>query len=360
MTNVNARLHGLDLLRGVAMLLGIVYHAPAIYFIDGAWIEALNFLGLPSSPQPEGHYATWIVFSFAHLWRMPLFFILAGFFAAMIVERKGIASFARDRALRITGTLFVFMVIFMISLNRDLGELNHMWFLWQLTLFSAATVVWHLAGLAPFGALKAGHLILLLPLVMVMAHVLRVDQFQQPLAVHIQDPVNIIVLIYYAPFYLIGMGLWHGRGTIHTLAETRWIVSWLVAGIAGTGLMLIDPNAALPDAVRAGASGTATLGMSFGLIGLVQRVVTRRHALIAWLLEGSYAIYILHFYPTILLASGLELLGLPQWIVVSGAISGGFIAAVVQWYLFVRWTPLDALMNGPSKSRFVRWWRERK
>jgi glucan biosynthesis protein C len=360
MTDTDGRLHGLDLLRGFAMLLGIVYHAPVIFFIDTGWFEALDFLGVETRPQPEGTYATWLVFTSTHLWRMPLFFILAGFFAAMIVERKGVGHFARDRAVRITATLFVFLAIFAITLSRDLGEFNHMWFLWQLTLFSGATVLWRISGLAPLGALKARHLVLLLPVAMGMAQVFRDDQLQQPLALHILDPLNLSVTIYYAPFYLVGMGLWHGRSTIRDLAETRWIVFWLAAGMAGTGLILGDPENTLPDTVRAAASGLTTLGMSFGLIGLVQRLVTRRHAIVAWLVEGSYAIYIFHFYPTVLIATGLELLGLPPLVVVAGAIIGGFMAAVAQWYLFVRWTPLDALMNGPAKSRFLNWWRARQ
>lgn len=360
MTDKDGRLHGLDLLRAVAMLLGIVYHAAVIYFIEAGWFESLDFLGVPAQPQPEGSYATWVVLSFSHLWRMPLFFILAGFFAAMIVERKGVAHFAKDRALRITVTLFVFMAIFMITLDRDPGEFNHMWFLWQLTLFSAATALWRLAGLKPLGALRQWHLILLLPLAMGMAQIMRENQFQQPLALHIQDPVNLSVFLYYAPFYLIGMGLWHGRGTVQDLAQTGWIVAWLGAGIAGSVVILSDPTSALPDVVRAIASGAATLGMSFGLIGLVQRIVTKRYAIVDWLVEGSYAIYIFHFYPTVLLATVLELLGLPQLMVVTVAILAGLIAAVTQWYLFVRWTPLDALMNGPAKSRFMKWWRARQ
>ncbi|MEP5200401.1 MAG: acyltransferase family protein [Paracoccaceae bacterium] len=360
MTDTDGRLHGLDFLRGIAMLLGIVYHAPVIYFIDNGWFEALDFLGIETRPQPEGSYFSWLVFSSTHLWRMPLFFILAGFFAAMIVERKGVAHFARDRAVRITATLFVFMGIFMITLKRDLGEFNHMWFLWQLTLFSAATVAWHWAGFKLLVALKAWHLVLLLPLAMLMAQVFREDQLQQPLALHIQDPVNLLVLTYYAPFYLIGMGLWHGRGSIQELAKTRWIVGWFVVGIAGSVLILGDPNNVRSDVVRAAASGMTTFGMSFGLIGLVQRIVTRRYAVVAWLVEGSYAISIFHFYPTVLAATGLELLGQPQGVVIAGAIIGGFIASVTQWYLFVRWTPLDALMNGPAKSRFMGWWRARQ
>ena len=147
---------------------------------------------------------------------------------------------------------------------------------------------------------------------------------------------------------------------MQNLAETRWIAFWLFSGILGSVVILGDPANARPDFVRAAASGMTTLGMSFGLIGLVQRIVTRRHAIVAWLVEGSYAIYVFHLYPTVLLATGLELLGQPQWVVVIGAIVGGFIASVTQWYLFVRWTPLDALMNGPSKSRFMGWWRARQ
>jgi Acyltransferase family len=44
---------------------------------------------------------------YAHSFRMELFFLLAGFFAALVIDKRGVSAFIRDRIRRIlmgTGT----------------------------------------------------------------------------------------------------------------------------------------------------------------------------------------------------------------------------------------------------------------
>ena len=77
------RYHGLDLLRAFAMMLGLLIHANEAYQIP----EIAKAMGMPSFINLPGWMdlmEVWI-----HLWRMPLFFVLAGFFGCMIVQRRG-------------------------------------------------------------------------------------------------------------------------------------------------------------------------------------------------------------------------------------------------------------------------------
>ena len=77
------RYHGLDALRGIAMLLGIVIHSamPYIPNVGEFW---------PSDASSSELINT--IFQFIHIWRMPLFFILSGFFANLIINRKSLKS----------------------------------------------------------------------------------------------------------------------------------------------------------------------------------------------------------------------------------------------------------------------------
>ena len=86
------RLHGLDAVRGYALLLGVVFHA-TLPFLPGpaAW---------PVSDQHRSVLAL-VVFYVAHIFRMTTFFLIAGFFAHMVVHRRGLSAFAKDRARRI-------------------------------------------------------------------------------------------------------------------------------------------------------------------------------------------------------------------------------------------------------------------
>lgn len=94
------RRHDLDALRAVAMLLGIVLHASLSF--HGGWMvrdtQRSEVLG--------------IVMAAVHGFRMPLFFLLSGFFTAMLWRRRGLNFLIRHRLKRI----FLPFVLCMVTL----------------------------------------------------------------------------------------------------------------------------------------------------------------------------------------------------------------------------------------------------
>ena len=84
------RRHDLDALRAVAMLLGIVLHA------------ALSFAPIPwtVSDTQQGDFF-YILFAAIHGFRMPLFFLVSGFFTAMLWRKRGLGGLFKQRAKRI-------------------------------------------------------------------------------------------------------------------------------------------------------------------------------------------------------------------------------------------------------------------
>jgi peptidoglycan/LPS O-acetylase OafA/YrhL len=85
-----ARRSDLDALRAVAMLLGIVLHA-ALSFCPSLWLVA--------DSRPEPAFA--IVVSAIHGFRMPVFFVMSGFFSAMLLRRWGRWSLVKHRFRRV-------------------------------------------------------------------------------------------------------------------------------------------------------------------------------------------------------------------------------------------------------------------
>ena len=88
------RLHALDAVRAFALLLGVVFHAGFSFIpgmIPGIWAIVDN------SPS----MAIGVLLFIAHIFRMSLFFFIAGFFARMMFERKGARGFWSNRAKRI-------------------------------------------------------------------------------------------------------------------------------------------------------------------------------------------------------------------------------------------------------------------
>ncbi|MFT4689275.1 MAG: peptidoglycan/LPS O-acetylase OafA/YrhL [Limisphaerales bacterium] len=86
----NPRRHDLDALRAVAMLLGIVLHC-ALSFIPGFW--PVN--------DSQTNETFGIVVAAIHGFRMPLFFILSGFFTAMLWRKRGLRQLLAQRFKRV-------------------------------------------------------------------------------------------------------------------------------------------------------------------------------------------------------------------------------------------------------------------
>jgi len=165
------RLHGLDAVRAFALLLGIALHAAQPFIAGLRWITTET----PSDTLAAAWYTI-------HMFRMPLFFLIAGFFGRMMIDRLGAAGFVKDRSRRILVPLVVGLPIVMLvtwlamalgalAAGGDLGSfkppqrppgvvrggllgsipLIHLWFLYYLVLFYAGVLVMRRVCAAAFG-----------------------------------------------------------------------------------------------------------------------------------------------------------------------------------------------------------------
>ena len=87
--NTQDRFHALDAARAFALLLGIVLHATMSFFlfIPAQDVSQSTTLG--------------VTFYVIHMFRMSLFYFIAGFFAHLVFHRRGARAFVKDRAKRI-------------------------------------------------------------------------------------------------------------------------------------------------------------------------------------------------------------------------------------------------------------------
>ena len=93
--------HDLDALRGFAMLLGIALHA-SLSFFPGFWVV------VDSTADNDNWFDEF--FHAVHGFRMPLFFLLSGYFTAMLWRRRGLNRLARHRLERIALPLAIFVL----------------------------------------------------------------------------------------------------------------------------------------------------------------------------------------------------------------------------------------------------------
>ena len=101
-----ARRSDLDALRAVAMLLGIVLHA-ALSFFRSFWVVS----------DIRQASAFGIVVSAIHGFRMPLFFVMSGFFSAMLLCRRGRGALVKHRFFRVFLPLLLGMVTIVPATN---------------------------------------------------------------------------------------------------------------------------------------------------------------------------------------------------------------------------------------------------
>tara|TARA_Y100001960_G_scaffold73355_1_gene77986 strand:- start:809 stop:1960 length:1152 start_codon:yes stop_codon:yes gene_type:complete len=149
----NKRFYGLDALRAIAMLMGIVLHSalPYVSFNIPDWPAE------KSSSEPIT-----IIFQFIHLWRMPLFFILSGFFSNLLITRNDLSYWWKNRILRVLFPLIIFSPLMMATLPwiwifgytrtfdfvlSSEGYPYHLWFLWHLVIFLVISVILKLYSL---------------------------------------------------------------------------------------------------------------------------------------------------------------------------------------------------------------------
>ncbi|PHS03306.1 MAG: hypothetical protein COA78_18290 [Blastopirellula sp.] len=92
------RRHDLDALRAFAMLLGIGLHG------------SLAYITIPLWPVYDTHHSGLfdLFNTLVHGFRMPLFFMISGFFTAMLWRKRGLVSLVKHRAKRILLPLVIF------------------------------------------------------------------------------------------------------------------------------------------------------------------------------------------------------------------------------------------------------------
>ena len=164
--SVASRHHALDALRAAMMFLGIYLHAVVAYSPHGGW------------PFKPPQLTTTLDFSMIllHVFRMPVFYVMAGFFAALLLQRYGSRRAIVNRFWRIVvpfvvGWIIIYpLVMFMTAFGRrgldpaidfilsgrflDYAHPLHLWFLEYLIVFYvlAAILVVALPLVVPAGA----------------------------------------------------------------------------------------------------------------------------------------------------------------------------------------------------------------
>lgn len=337
------------------MMLGVLLHAH-LPVTDPVLLQEFH----PGAEPPEAGLFWYVLPVWIHQWRMPVFFILSGFFAAMVSERRGGRVFLRDRTLRIFGTMVVFMALFAMIFDVDWDDLNHLWFLWFLFQFCLISL-----GLRAIGAGRVlrrllwvmdrpARMALLIFPMMLLALFAKEDLLGQriPDSILQWEPRG---LIYFGAFFAVGFGLWYRRDRLEDLARPRvWggLLATTMALAAVVVALLV--NEVQADLLLVLIVPLGQLGLILGIIGMAQDLVRSSGPVLRFLVESAYAVYLFHIFPVLIIGAELIGQGWGAGATILTATAATLALCLVLYLLLVRYTPVDWLLAGPRNARF-RW-----
>lgn len=328
-----------------------------------------------------GGWATAIYWT-VHVFRLPLFFAMSGFFLALLLTRKGLEQTARNRTMRILIPLAVGLVTIVplwvlaaqatgVSTSGDGGpqtgsafslEPSFLWFLWYLLIVDAVAISAHL--LAPAQLRRAGTAVraaLERPLLGICALAVPTALTLWPEPTWVQDPDSgtfvpeLPALAYYALFFALGATLFANRDIVATLARSawRWTAVAVLAAIPAGILFGLHNSAQGTSAVVHAAAlliyAIATWTCLLALVGLATRYMHRPRPIFRYVADSSYWIYLSHLPAMVLVIAlvGTTALGTaPSFLLVTVA---SLAFSFATYPLFVRYTVIGRVLNGPRE-----------
>jgi peptidoglycan/LPS O-acetylase OafA/YrhL len=385
------RFHALDAVRGFALTLGVFFHATMNY--------------LPGPPvwmvtDSEDSAVLGAAFFTLHMFRMTLFFLIAGFFARMMFHRRGAKGFAKDRLRRIGIPLVAFWPI---SLGGIIAvtvwawaamhpgqtpppppvmptqggvpfPLTHLWFLWVLLLFYAAALI--VRGFVTAldrkgkiaGTLDAivrqqvknplGPVLLCVPF---LGALWVTPVWMMYFGIPTPD-VNLIpnlpAAAAYGTAFSFGWFLQRQPDLLRVFAGRWWFNLTLAVGLTTACLLIGGVAPILHPAPRNAETYTfavcyalAIWTWTFGLLGAALTFLSGHSPARRYLADASYWIYLVHLPLVIFLQGVAGLIHWPWWVEYPLMLAVAFPLMLGSYQVLVRYTWVGAILNGRRQPK---------
>jgi glucans biosynthesis protein C len=383
----DARLHAIDAVRASALLLGIVLHG-TLSFSSGADDRLWPVHDVDQSK------AASVAFFLIHIFRMPLFFFVAGLFCRVLMRNRGERGFWRDRLRRIAIPLIggwvvcslalVAVVAHVLSkrnggvlpetLPADIGNAGlsflHLWFLyillWLYAGVSIAKRLWNVPRGNQRPATNMFEPISWLmkssvgaPLLAVPVCVLLVAQPEWRWWLGVPTPAYsfipaMVPLGIYGYCFALGWVAEGDRSVLTKLAdhwERNFTIGLLCAiaclAVVGTDMSFDAADEGFMKIMYATAYSTALVAWMLGALGLGMRFFERESTIVRYLADASYWMYIAHL-PIVMAMQALVMdMRLPWLLKFAFVIVATILILLWSYRYLVRTTWIGALLNGP-------------
>ena len=375
----NQRIYYLDNLRAMAMLLGVFLHSALAYAqpAQSVWLAT----------DPNASVALDASIWFIHLFRMGLFFLLSGYFAKLVIERKGLGYFLWNRCLRIVVPFVLFypfllaamavVIVFSLSYlveprglmgfiaaaakastgaeKREPLTTMHLWFLYYLMAFSLiGALLCNVKWLKLEKLYRHSKMLFLCPFILMPGAMAAGAPMPAPESFIPQAwPFAFYGLFYVAGWQLFGREqfleswrpyVWHVLASCVLMFAPYYLLmpvldlSSIVAGKSSQSLWIQAAEACL----------TAYLSVLLTIASLLlgQRYLAGKNPFLSFVADSSYWVYLLHLPIALFLQTLLVPVAWPLWLKFIAVLIGTVIPCMATYLVFVRYTPLGWLLHG--------------
>jgi glucans biosynthesis protein C len=375
-----SRMYGLDALRGVAMTLGIFLHGSIAYkqgYHYGEWVFDKQF---------TSYFFDWL-YLWINSFRMQTFFLLAGFFAHILIAKRGLIDFTKNRLKRIGLVLLLsYFTILPLTLapylliveftGSDKWQLlldfyfrfytfrahsgfMHLWFLQHLVLFYGLFIStlylinkWgidlvKLSNKMRFGTSVFGFLFISSLLLGIISQLFKTSLPSIWTGFIIPLPQ----LLYYLFFFVLGWMLEEKRGLFLSFSDSYKL--FLIVGTMLNFLILYLVNSEIVELhstyFLSGLKflfSIQTMLLTVGFIGLFNGTVKKSKPFWSYIADSAYWVYLIHM--PIVLTTQLLLLNspVPGLLRFPVVILVAVVISFSSYHFFIRYTWVGTLLNG--------------
>lgn len=374
------RLHYLDNLRALAMIGGVFFHAALAYspLLHNVWLTADN------QQSEVVDVLSW----FSHLFRMPVFFVIAGFFVAYLVGRRGMGGMVANRAKRILLPLVIFLPLCLwaviASLMSAIATVEnkspvmqfviqsmatpgtppppvttmHLWFLYNLIFFCILT--WVLSYInwsrifTIFNTLKPLYFIIGFPLLLLPALL----SISSPLPAPEQMLPQLWSFGFFGLFFVLGYWIFRAEQFIERFQP--YVMALFIGSVVlytvyyySIPKQLVFPPAPVEyplNALLKLCEAYISVWMTLACLVAGKRYLNSRNRVMRFLSDSSYWIYIIHL--PLLFAVQYKLMDKDWSLLAKYSVSVGMtvLIGLVSYALLVRWTPIGWMLNGRKRT----------
>lgn len=380
------RMYGLDALRGVAMTLGIFLHSSIAYkkgYHYGQWVFDKEF---------SSYFFDWI-YLWINSFRMQTFFLLAGFFARLLINKRGLIEFAKNRLKRIGLPLVVcYLTILPLTLAPYLlyVEFNgtdswkqlidfyarfytlrahsgfmHLWFLQHLLVYCGLVIAIlffvqrsKLPSRATSGFMSgwlSNTYVLLFLSFLVLGSLSLLYKTALP-SIWTGFIIPLPQFLYYLFFFILGWIIEDRRALFSSLAHSyKWFV---ILGTALNFVVLILLNSGLSDSPQFNyffiglkfLFSLQTMLLVFGAIGLFINLFKDPKPFWQYIADSAYWVYLIHM-PVVLFVQ-LTLLdsSIPGLLRFPLVVMAAILVSFGSYHFAVRNTWVGVLLNGRKQK----------